>query len=475
MNLRALLLPAAGWSAMSSFTRAALYLVQLAILARFLSAEDFGLMAMAGIVLGLGQLFSDFGLGSAYIQRQSVSERERSSLFWLNMLGGIGLALVLSLCSPLLAMFFKEPRLISLICLSSLTFPIHACGQQLRMHAEKSLAFDRIGRIEVVSAFAGLAVGVGAAWGGFGVYALVLSAIAVVASESILAWLMLADGWRPQRHCDIQEVKPYFKFGLGLVGSNLANHLALSLDLLIGGRLFSAAQLGLYSVPRNLMLQVYFVTNPIVTRIGFPLMARMQESPDKIRTVYLAAVGATLCMNAPIYAACIVFAEDIVAILLGPVWSDAAQYMRILSLWGLMRSIGNPVGSLLYSLGRTGLAFRWNLILLFVSMPILLFGSSLNLAGLAWAMLSIACLVWLPAWYFLIHPGCGLRMVDYAIACVRPVLLAAVAMALGYVFSRGVPDVFERLIYGMLLAGSIYVALTYWLNRQWWVNLDTVR
>ena len=475
MSLTGLLLPAAGWAAMSSFTRAALHLLQLAVLARFLSSEDFGLMAITSIVLGLGHLFSDFGLGSAYIQRQLVSERERSSLFWLNLVGGVGLAVIFSLCSPLLAEFFNKPQLVSLICLSSLIFPIHACSQQLRMHAEKSLAFGRIGRVEMMASFAGVAAGIVAAWGGWGVYALVVSAIVSSISETTLTWLLLSDGWRPQRHCDMQAVRPFLRFGFGLVGSNLTSHLVLTIDLLIGGRFFPAAQLGLYSVPRNLLLQAYFVTNPIVTRIGFPLMSRMQNSPEGVRAVYLAAIGASLGMNAPIYVACVFFAEEIVAILLGAHWGGAVQYMQILALWGLVRSIGNPVGILLASQGRTGLAFRWNFVLLLVTAPILMLGASFSLSGLAWAMLSSMALLWLPVWYFLIQPACGLRFWAYAMACVRPILFAVVAMAAGYFVSTDVMEPIQRLMLGLLLAAPIYSVLTWQFNRQWWLGLGKIR
>lgn len=460
---------------MSSLTRAALHLLQLAVLARILNSEDFGLMAMTGTVLGLGHLFSDFGLGSAYIQRQSVSERERSSLFWLNLACGTGLAVILCLCSPLLAGFFNEPKLVPLICMSSLIFPIQSCGQLLRMHAEKSLAFGRIGRVEMMAALAGMMAGIAAAWNGWGVYALAMSAIVVALTETTLAWLLLADGWRPQRLCDMQAVRPFLRFGFGLVGSNLASHLALSVDLLIGGRFFPAAQLGLYSVPRNLLLQAYFVTNPIVTRIGFPLMSRMQGSPDRLRTLYLAAVGASLGMNAPIYVACVLFAEELVSILLGPAWDGAVQYMQILALWGLMRSIGNPVGSLLASQGYTGLAFRWNFALLLVATPILVLGASFSLDGLAWAMLSSMCLLWLPVWYFLIQPVCGLGLWTYAMACVRPILFAIVAMGAGYLVSRDVMEPIQRLMLGMLLAAPVYGALTWRFNRQWWLGLGGIR
>lgn len=474
MRLSNVLLPAAGWTALSACVRAVVHLLQLGILAHFLTAKDFGLMAMAGIVLGLGHLFSDFGLGSAYIQRQAVSERERSSLFWLNLAGGAGLSIIFCLASPLLAKLFNELQLVPLICLSSLVFPIRACGQQLRMHAEKSLVFGRIGRVEIVASCAGVAAGIVAAWGGWGVYALVVSEVVIAISEAALAWLLLSDGWRPQRYFDMHAVRPFLRFGFGLVGSNLTSHLALTIDLLIGGCFFPAAQLGLYSVPRNLLLQAYFVTNPIVTRVGFPLMSRMQSSSEEIRAVYLVAVGASLGMNAPIYAASVFFAEEIVAVLLGPAWGGAVQYMQILALWGLMRSIGNPVGSLLASQGRTGLAFRWNFILLMALVPILVFGASFNLSGLAWAMLASMCLLWLPVWYFLIHPVCGLGLRAYAMACGKPMLFAMATMAAGYLVSRGVMGPIQRVILGMLVAVPLYSVLTWKLNRQWWFGLSKI-
>lgn len=474
MRLSGGVLRAVGWTATSACTRAAVHLFQLAILTRFLTAEDFGLMAMTGIVLGFGHLFSDFGLGSAYIQRQSVAEHERSSLFWLNLLVGVGLTLILGICSPLLALFFHEPRMIPLVCLCGFIFPIQAAGQQLRMHTEKSLAFGRISRLEMLAAMLGLSVGVASAWAGLGVYALVLSALTVALSETVLAWILLSDGWKPLRYCNLYDVKSYLKYGFGMVGSNLMNHLALNIDLLIGGRLFPAAQLGLYSVPRNLLLQAYFVTNPIVTRIGFPLMSKVQDKPDKIRAIYLASVSASLSMNAPIYIACAIFAEDIVAVLLGPEWGGSVRYMRILALWGLMRSIGNPVGSLLASLGMTGLAFRWNAVLLCLCIPLLVGGALYTLAGLAWAMLLIVCLMWFPAWYFLIRPASGIKLGVYARTCVSPILLAILAMSAGHFAGSAFESPYARLVLSLMVAVPIYGVLTFRQSRRWWTDLRSI-
>ncbi len=132
--------------------------------------------------------------------------------------------------------------------------------------------------------------------------------------------------------------------------NNVINHVNATIDLVLGGRMLGASQLGLYSVPRNLLLQVQGMVNPIFTRVGFPLIASIQHDKERVKQVYLKTMNMTASVNAPIYVAIAVFAPEIVWLLLGPNWTDTAPLIRVLALWGLLRSFGNPVGSLLFGL-----------------------------------------------------------------------------------------------------------------------------
>ncbi len=122
--------------------------------------------------------------------------------------------------------------------------------------------------------------------------------------------------------------------------------------------------MGIYSLPRDLSLRIAFIINPIITRVGFPVMARVQQDTVQLKFIYLQTLRMTASVNFPLYLALALFAEEIVALLFGKQWQASAEYLQIFAVLGLIRSTGNPAGSLLYAVGRANLAFWWNMALL---------------------------------------------------------------------------------------------------------------
>src|SRR5680860_266732 len=157
------------WTTTAAVGRALLQLAQVAVLARLLAPEDYGLMAMVAVVLGFATVFTGLGVNSAYVQRQDVTPEQPSSLFWLNVAMGGGLTLLVLLCSPLIARFFGDERLTPLLMLAASTFVITALGQQVRMTAEKAMDFSPVVLTEIAAVVLGFAAAVTAAYAGWGV------------------------------------------------------------------------------------------------------------------------------------------------------------------------------------------------------------------------------------------------------------------------------------------------------------------
>lgn len=451
---------------MASIVRASMQLAQLSVLTHFLSPQDYGLMAMVMVVISYAALFSDMGLSTAFVQRQHISHEERSSLYWLSVAIGAALMLVVAAASPLAAYLLKAPELPGLIALVSTNFLVVALGQQLRMDAEKALNFRPVALIEMISALSGFALAVLLAWRGWGVYALVAAAMLSTWVTMLLCWAVLAQGWRPSWRMRWVEVRWYVRFGGGMVLNNALNHMNSTVDVLLGGRLLGAAQLGLYSVPRNLILQAQSVVNPVFTRVGFPVIASIQHDPARVRQVYLKIMNLTATVNAPIYVAMAVFAPEFVQLLLGDRFQDAAPLLRVLALWGLLRSFGNPVGSLVFGLGRVRLSTVWNLGLLFVVPPSLWLGSQYGAVGMAWAMAGVMAVLFVPAWALLVRPTCGAGLWEYGRQVVMPTLCAVMAGGGAWLSVSAFSLPWLRLGVGLSIGTLAYVALSRLLNRE---------
>lgn len=467
MNLKQRAYSSVRWTAIGSALTTGLRLVQVAVLARILSPDDYGLFAIVLTVLGLAAIFSDIGLNVAYVQRDAVTDEQRSSLFFFTiLLGGIVAGIVAS-SAPLFARYFHEPRLISLIPLSAVTIFVNAFGSQLRSSAEKNLQFNRVITVEVVATVVGFLVGLIAALVGLGVYSLVLSAISTSFFGCILAWKLLRFGWTPSRRMKLSDVRPFIGFGSSIVGTNLLHYWNSNIDLIVGARFLSADRLGIYNVPKNIASQLIFAINPIITRVGFPLISKVQRNQEQLKSIYLKTLKMTAATIAPLFIVLMFWADEITAVLLGTAWADSAELLRVFALGGAAASLGNPLGSLLNGTGNGRLSLLWNAAVAVVLPVCMLIGAQWGALGLCIARSGFMLAAMAPAWMFLVWPICAIRFNEYFSSALVPFLLATVSGGLAYFICIEFDTAIARLLFGIALSGAFYVLASYAFNRAW--------
>ena len=468
MSLKAQSFNSIRWTSVASVSRTLLQVLQLAILARFLAPQDFGLIAITLSIVTILGLFSDLGLGKAIIHHPEITRRQLSGIYWLNVGAAFILTFITLCAAPLIAWLYDEYRLVHVLAVISLVFPLNAVGYQFRVLAEKNLHFSSLAMVEISANICGFFFAVGVALAGGGVWAIVTGMLVVATCASVFSWWRLSFGWRPQWKFKFSECRPFLRFGGYSMAETLVSTVRMQTDVFIGGMMFGAGSLGLYSLPRDLSLRIALTINPIVTRVGFPVMAKVQEDTTKLKSIYLQVLRMTASINFPIYVAFALFSQEIVVLLLGERWQGSATYLTIFSVFGLIRSIGNPVGSLLYAVGQAQRAFWWNLVLLFILPPLFFLGAYLGgLVGLALAVLAAQMAIFVPAWWFLVRPVCDAGFSEYFLQLVPPLLIALSAGGCAFMaampFDRGVVRLGLELVVGAL----VYIALSTRFNRPW--------
>lgn len=468
MSLRDKAYSASRWTAFSGLGRTVLQIVQTAILARLLHPSDFGLMALVGAMLAIATLFADLGISRAIVHFENMSASAQSSLYWFNVGTGMVLSLVFAVTAPWVATLYAQPALAGALLAASPVFLLTSLGQQFSIIAEKELRFSALALNEILATFLGLIVAVLVGLRGGGVYALVCGALATAGATSLLAWIRLSAGHRPSGRWNVAEAMPFLRYGGYLTAENLANTLLRQADVFVGGIIAAPVTLGTYSVPRDLCMKLSLVINPIITRVGFPVMARLQHDHKALAEVYRQTLLMTTSVNVPSYGALYLFADDIIALLYGSQWGAAAPFLRVLAAWGLIRSISNPLGSLLYATGHARRALWWSLGLLLVVPPLLLVGGHVaGLPGLAWSLVIIYGVLFIPSWYFLIRPTCGLAFGPVMNALIRPLAAAAVAWIAVMLLRWDTSLLWLRLAAGLVEFGGFYVAASLIVNPTW--------
>jgi len=327
------------------------------MLARLLTPAQFGIVAMVAPLVGLVQLFAELGLTQAVIQRPSLTHRELSGLFWINGAVSLGLAVLLVLASPLVAAFYGEPKTMAVT--ASLAVPLVLGGfaaQQMALMSRR-LQFVALAAIDVGSTAASASVGILCAWCGLGYWSLVAMQAANNAANLAAAWAV--SGWRPGKPRLDAAVAPLLQFGGDVTGYNLVNYLSFNLDNVLIGWASGVGALGLYDRAFRLMLpSVMQLTTPF-TRITVPLLSRLQTEPDRYRSSFAQALRALLLATLPGLAWSIVFADQVIAALLGARWQAAGPILAALGAGALLLPVNNAVAWLFISQGRTREQLVW--------------------------------------------------------------------------------------------------------------------
>lgn len=469
MGLKAKAFEAIRWAAIGIAGKVLLQFLQVVILARLLAPEEIGAMAISLSITAFIVVFVDIGISNAIISQQRISPVERTSLYWLNVLVGGGITLLFAVGSPWVAAYYDEPVLRDVLLILSPYFLVFAGGQQLKVMAEKELMFGRLVGVELVAAVSGFAVTVGCAWAGYGVKSVALGLLLSALVFTALAWRYLSMGWRPGLVFDLAEVRGYIRYGAYVLGNNFVSGINGTADVFLGGRIVGLGSLAGYSLSRDLMLNIGSVINAIVTRVGLPLMAKAQDSPEHLKFVYLKTLRMTASINMPIFMAVVVLAPEIVLVVFGGRWAEATPLLQWLAVWGMLRAIGQPVGSLIFAVGRAELAFKWNLVWVFIMLPSWWMGLQFGLDGLVKTMVVVSVLGQLPNWWYLVRPLCGAGLVDYFSQLVPPLLvsLLTAGVVISLLVAGEVLNVYLRLALGLCVGAVVYIIASYLLNREW--------
>ncbi len=456
------------WTGTSSVVVTALQFAQLAVLARLLVPEDFGLMAMLMIVVGLAQAFADMGISSAIIHRQDTTDEHLYSLFWLNILAGIVLFLLLLAAAPAIVALFAEPRLSELIPVIALIFLIAPFGQVHQSLLQKNLRFRELAVSEISAAAFSATVAITAAVAGQGIYALIFWQLSIIACRTVVMIGFGWSEWRPSWHFRYGDLEGYLSFGLFQMGERSISFLGQRVDQLLIGTLAGAEALGYYHLAFNLVILPILRINPVLTRVAFPLFARVQESTEKLRRGYITMQRVLAALNFPLLFGLAAVAPVFIPLVLGQQWRPSVVLVQILAGVALSRSTGNPVGSLLLAKGRADLGFYWNLFVVLTQVPAVYFGAKIGgTIGVATALLLMQVAYLWSSYLFLIRQLLGPCLRPYLAAFVPAALTAGVmALAVAWLAEVVTFDAYPLLIVQVVIGALLYAALNWLLYRD---------
>ena len=399
------------------------------ILARLLTPADFGLVAMVAAFTGFAMLFRDPGLSVATMQRAEINQVQVSTLFWANFAFSVAVMTLAVILAPAVAWFYGEPRLTWITICIAVTFVFGGLAAQHTALLRRQMRFTGLAIVQILSLAAGLIVGVCLAWYGAGYWALVAIPAMQSLTNMVLVWVVVP--WRPGRPSVGKEVREMVRFGGNLTGFNCMNYLTRNVDNALIGAVWGAGPLGIYSRAYALLLFPLQQVNWPLGSVAVTTLSRLQNNPTQYRRVYCRIIQLIAYLTMPLVVLLAILSDEIILIVLGDQWSEAAVIFRILAFWALLLPLVGALGWLLTSLGRTRRMFKLGVITSTCAIVSFVLGLPWGPVGVAIAATICFSILAVPSMmYALDKTPVSLRQFWAAIS--RPVVLSTLVGATGF-------------------------------------------
>lgn len=413
-------------------------LVSTMVLARLLSPQDYGLVAMAAVFVGLADVLLDLGVSVGLIQRGKSSSDYLDTAWTLRLLQVVLVAAMVGLAAPLAGEYYKNDQVSVVMCVMALTIVIGGFENIGLVTFQQNMEFGREFKFLLSRRLIGFISTIILAYFLRSYWALVFGTLCTRFAGVILSYVV--HPYRPR--WNLSRGREMLGFSQWMLVANVANFLEGQIDKFVIGRRSGEADLGVYGLASEVAAIPTTDLMAPLNRVLLPALVAVRDDVTRLKQTYLLATGVQVTIGMPAGVILALLAEPIVMLLLGEKWQAAIPIVQIMGLVGVVRTMGASSGYLLLTLGHVRL-----------------------LSLLVWIQVALFC--WI---VFFAAPAAGVLDVAYARLCVA---FAATFMA-WWISFRYLDQLRVGELIGVLLrplAGSVSAFLT--TRSCWWITEDS--
>ena len=326
-SLKSKVAKGAVWTLLEKMSTQIVTFVVGMILARLLTPDDYGMVALTGIFFAVAGVLVHCGFGEALIQKKDADDLDYNSVFYLNIALSLVTYAIMFFAAPWIARFYKTPELVAIVRVSAIVFIFNAVNAIQGAELTKKMLFHLSFRISLITTFTSAICGMTMAFMGYGVWALVWSSLIAGFVGVIARWFIIA--WRPKPMFSWKRLKPLFAYGWKMAASGLLDAFFRNLNGLVIGRLYSRADLAYVNKGQTLPRLAMNEVNGTLGRVSFPALVQLQGDRTRLRDAMRRMMTCSTFLVMPLMVLVAACAHSELRLLYGPQWTPAAPYMML--------------------------------------------------------------------------------------------------------------------------------------------------
>lgn len=358
------------------------------ILARLISPDEMGILGLTGIFFAIAGQLQECGFGAALIRKQNRTSTDICTVFWFNLSMSVLLSITLFLAAPWFVWFFDQPALLNLTRVSALHMLLTSTGSVHWTLYQANRDFKTPAIITMCSTLAAMPFTIWAAYAGWSYWAPMLQGIISGLLSLVAIWII--SPWTPQFKFSGESFREFFKYGINLTMSGLLGTIYLQSRTFIIGKFYSPAQLAYFNRGEHTCSMPLSLINSALGPVTFPILATLQNTPERFRHVYLQYIKLTAIIVEWGMITLAANCHSIILVLYGESWLKAAVYAQILCLGYMFNPLLGLNLNVLAVLGRTDLSLKFEITLRTFSISIMLIAAFISVQALCWAAVSSA-------------------------------------------------------------------------------------
>ena len=440
-----------GWSALDNAARYGMQFVIGIVLARLLSPDDYGLLGLVGIVTVVCTALVNGGFTTALIRKKDATEEDYNTAFICNLSMSLLLYTVIFLCAPWIAAFFEREELTALVRASSLGLIIGALGMVQQTRLTKRIDFKTQTKITIAATALSGIVGIGMAFAGFGVWALVAQQLMSQVATTLL--LYIYNRWVPRLCFCKESFHDLFGFGWKMMLSALLDAVWKELYQAVVGKFYNPATLGQYTRARHYAHLFSSNLTTVVQRVTYPVLSNIQDDKERMTSAYRRIIRMSMFITATLLFALAAVSEPLIYCMIGPKWHEASTYLPLICLNSTLYPLHAINLNMLQVQGRSDLFLGLEVIKKIITLVPLFIGAFVGIIPMLWANIAMGIVA-----YFLNSYYSG-RLLGYSswmqLKDIAPSLGVASATALSVYFLKFLPLSYWVVLPTQVLVGAL--------------------
>jgi O-antigen/teichoic acid export membrane protein len=421
---------------------------------RILTDDDYGLVAMLAIFVGIASTIINFGFSTALINKQNATHKDYNSVFWFTFLAGLILYILLFFSAPLIAQFYEEPALIPLSRFVFISFFLSGLGTTSYAILRKKLMIKQCAIIDIVSLLISCIIGLVLALKGYAYWAIAVQSVIFISLSALLR--IIVAPWKPSLNFNFSPLKQMYSFSIKLFLTNIFTQINSYMLNVIVGKFFSPADLGQYDRGLSWVVKGNALISGMINSVAQPVLVQINEDKERQIGVLRKMIRFGSFISFPLMLGLAFVGKEFILIAVGEKWLPSVPILQLFCVWGAVSFLVVLFTNLIFTQGKSDIYMRITIAIGLLQIAVILCLLPLGVIPMVIGYIGVY-LVGLFVWHYYVWKLIGLRLQD-VLKDILPYLgITLLCFGITWLITGNIQNIYLLFVSKMFISAILYI------------------